>query len=172
MPTENREQIAARVAALREQIEYHRRLYYENDAPEISDYAFDALFEELKQWEMQYPELDRADSPTHRVGGVADEKFSKVRHTVRMGSLTDVFSLDALRAFVDSAVEQLHAAGETEVRFTVEPKIDGLSVSLLYENGQLTLGATRGDGTVGENVTENIRTITALPQRIDRKSVV
>lgn len=166
MPTENREQIAARVAALREQIEYHRRLYYENDAPEISDYAFDALFEELKQWEMQYPELDRADSPTHRVGGVADEKFSKVRHTVRMGSLTDVFSLDALRAFVDSAVEQLHAAGETEVRFTVEPKIDGLSVSLLYENGQLTLGATRGDGTVGENVTENIRTITALPQRI------
>lgn len=163
---ESREQAAERISFLRQQIEYHRRLYYENDAPEISDFAFDALFEELKQLETQYPELDRADSPSHRVGGAADEKFSKVRHAVRMGSLTDVFSLEELRAFVQSVTEQLREAGEEEIRFTVEPKIDGLSVSLLYENGRLTMGATRGDGTVGENVTENIRTISSLPQKI------
>lgn len=161
------EAAAARVRTLRAEIERHRKLYYELDAPEISDYAFDALFEELKALEAEYPALDTPDSPTHRVGGAAGEKFSKVTHAVRMGSLTDVFSFEELRAFLASVKQQLHEAGEEEVAFTVEPKIDGLSVALTYEDGRLTLGATRGDGAVGENVTENIRTIRDIPKSID-----
>lgn len=157
----------ARIAHLREQIEHHRKLYYENDAPEISDFAFDALFEELKSLEAEFPELDRPDSPSHRVGGSVSAKFAEVKHVVPMGSLTDVFDFDALRAFIEGAKQTLRDAGETEIRFTVEPKIDGLSVGLTYENGRLVMGATRGDGSVGENVTENICTIRSIPQTID-----
>ena len=160
----------ARIDNLRREIEHHRKLYYENDAPEISDFAFDALFEELKALEAAYPSLDRPDSPTHRVGGSASEKFAEVKHTVQMGSLTDVFDFDALRAFVENARQTLQEAGETEILFTVEPKIDGLSVSLTYENGRLVMGATRGDGFVGENVTENIRTIRSIPAVIEDTS--
>ena len=165
----NKTEAAARIAELRAQIEHHRRLYYENDAPEISDHAFDALFEELKALEAQYPSLDTPDSPTHKVGGAASEKFAKVPHAVRMGSLTDVFDFSSLREFIASARAELTAAGEAEeeILFTVEPKIDGLSVALTYENGRLVLGATRGDGAVGENVTDNIRTIRAIPHSID-----
>ncbi|MBE6561164.1 MAG: NAD-dependent DNA ligase LigA [Ruminococcaceae bacterium] len=159
---------AARAAELRQLIEHHRRLYYENDAPEISDHAFDALFEELKALEAQYPALDTPDSPTHKVGGSASEKFAKVPHAVRMGSLTDVFDFDALRAFIESAKKELTEAGESDIRFTVEPKIDGLSVALTYENGRLILGATRGDGEIGENVTDNIRTVQGIPHTVDR----
>ena len=160
----------ARIDNLRREIEHHRKLYYENDAPEISDFAFDALFEELKALEAAYPSLDRPDSPTHRVGGSASEKFAEVKHTVQMGSLTDVFDFDALRAFVENARQTLQEAGETEILFTVEPKIDGLSVSLTYEAGRLVMGATRGDGFVGENVTENIRTIRSIPAVIEDTS--
>ena len=160
----------ARIEFLRREIEHHRKLYYENDAPEISDFAFDALFEELKALEAAYPSLDRPDSPSHRVGGSASDKFAEVKHVVQMGSLTDVFDFDALRAFVESAKQSLREAGEEEILFTVEPKIDGLSVSLTYEGGRLVLGATRGDGFVGENVTENIRTIRSIPALIDNAS--
>ncbi len=160
----------ARIESLRREIEHHRKLYYENDAPEISDFAFDALFEELKALEAAYPSLDRPDSPSHRVGGSASDKFAEVKHVVQMGSLTDVFDFDALRAFVESAKQSLREAGEEEILFTVEPKIDGLSVSLTYEGGRLVLGATRGDGFVGENVTENIRTIRSIPAVIDNAS--
>lgn len=160
----------ARIDNLRREIEHHRKLYYENDAPEISDFAFDALFEELKALEAAYPSLDRPDSPTHRVGGSASEKFAEVKHMVQMGSLTDVFDFDALRAFVENARQTLQEAGETEILFTVEPKIDGLSVSLTYEDGRLVMGATRGDGFVGENVTENIRTIRSIPAVIEDTS--
>ena len=166
MQPTDKQTAAARVRALRQQIEHHRKLYYENDAPEISDFAFDALFEELKKLEAAWPELDAPDSPTHRVGGAPSGKFEKVTHAVRMGSLTDVFDFEALRAFLDSTRAALAAAGEEEVVFTVEPKIDGLSVALTYERGVLTLGATRGDGVVGENVTENIRTIRDLPKAV------
>ena len=162
----------ARIDSLRREIEHHRKLYYENDAPEISDFAFDALFEELKALEAAYPSLDRPDSPSHRVGGSASEKFAEVKHVVQMGSLTDVFDFDALRAFVESARQTLLEAGEEEILFTVEPKIDGLSVSLTYENGRLVMGATRGDGFVGENVTENIRTIRSIPGVIEDTSAL
>lgn len=160
----------ARVESLRREIEHHRKLYYENDAPEISDFAFDALFEELKALEAAYPSLDRPDSPSHRVGGSASDKFAEVKHVVQMGSLTDVFDFDALRAFIEGARQILLEAGETEILFTVEPKIDGLSVSLTYEGGRLVMGATRGDGFVGENVTENIRTIRSIPAVIEDTS--
>ena len=160
----------ARIEHLRREIEHHRKLYYENDAPEISDFAFDALFEELKALEAAYPSLDRPDSPSHRVGGSASDKFAEVKHVVQMGSLTDVFDFDALRAFIESARQTLREAGESEILFTVEPKIDGLSVSLSYEDGRLVMGATRGDGFVGENVTENIRTIRSIPAVIDNDS--
>ena len=162
----------ARIDSLRREIEHHRKLYYENDAPEISDFAFDALFEELKALEAAYPSLDRPDSPSHRVGGSASKKFAEVKHVVQMGSLTDVFDFDALRAFVESARQTLLEAGEEEILFTVEPKIDGLSVSLTYENGRLVMGATRGDGFVGENVTENIRTIRSIPEVIEDTSAL
>lgn len=152
-------------------IRYHSNLYYNGDAPVISDYEYDMMFEELKTIERTFPELDLPDSPTHRVGGAASEKFEKVRHAVPLGSLTDVFDEESLISFVDRAKEQLLEAGypREEIKFTVEPKIDGLSVALTYEGGRLTLGATRGDGQVGENVTENVLRIPSIPRALPDK---
>ena len=151
---------------LREKLRYHSRLYYENDAPEISDFEYDMLFRTLKELEAEFPDLDSDTSPTHRVGGRADERFKKVRHPVKMGSLTDVFSFEELRSFISKARDELLAEGEKDIRFTVEPKIDGLSVGLTYENGRLVLGATRGDGNEGEDVTANIMTIKSIPHTL------
>lgn len=155
-----------RIDELRALIAYHSKLYYDNDAPEISDYEYDMMFEELKTLEASHPEFDSPDSPTHRVGGRASAKFAPVSHRIRMGSLTDVFSHDEVRAFVARAKEKLFEEGEKAVKFTVEPKIDGLSVSLMYEGGRLVCGATRGDGLVGEDVTDNIKTIASIPRRV------
>ncbi len=155
-----------RIEYLREQIAYHSKLYYDNDAPEISDYEYDMMFDELKRLEAENPELDSPSSPTHRVGGRASAKFAPVAHRVRMGSLTDVFSHEEVASFVRRAKEKLAEEGEDDVRFTVEPKIDGLSVSLMYEKGRLVCGATRGDGMTGEDVTENIKTIRSIPHEI------
>lgn len=152
-------------------IRYHSDLYYNGDAPVISDYEYDMMFEELKTIERTFPELDSPDSPTHRVGGAASEKFEKVRHAVPLGSLTDVFDEDSLLAFVTRVTDQLLEAGypREQIQFTVEPKIDGLSVALTYEGGRLTLGATRGDGQVGENVTENVLQIPSIPRALPEK---
>ena len=146
-------------------------LYYDRDAPEISDYEYDMLFEELKTIEREYPALDDPSSPTHRVGGVASEKFEKVTHPVPMGSLTDVFDFDSLRDFVVKSKEKLIGAGyqAEEIKFTVEPKIDGLSVGLTYSGGRLTVGATRGNGLIGENVTENVILIPTIPRALSGK---
>lgn len=144
---------------LRKVIAYHAKRYYENDAPEISDFEYDRMFEELKRLEAEHPEYDSPASPTKRVGGAPKSKFEKVAHNVRMGSLTDVFSFEELLAFVQRVEKD---AGHS-VSFSVEPKIDGLSVSLTYENGVFTRGATRGNGAIGEDVTENLRTIHAIP---------
>ncbi len=164
----NVETVKSRVRELRQAIERAAKLYYEKDAPEISDFEYDAMFEELKQLEAAYPELDDPASPTHKVGGHASEKFEKVTHPVKMGSLSDVFSEDELAAFVEKAIASLVENGvpAEDIAFSVEPKIDGLSVSLTYERGILTLGATRGDGAVGENVTENILTIAGIPHKL------
>ena len=157
--------IKQRVDELRRKIRHASELYYNQDAPEISDYEYDAMFAELKQLEADYPQLDDAASPTHHVGGTASEKFEKVTHPVKMGSLSDVFSEEELLSFVDKATSALISEGYApeEIIYSVEPKIDGLSVSLTYTDGRLTLGATRGDGTVGENVTENVMTIAGIP---------
>ena len=151
-----------RIQYLREQIIYNSKLYYENDAPVISDYEYDAMFRELSDLEEAFPELDSPTSPTKRVGGKALDKFEKFTHTVQMGSLTDVFSYDELSDFVKKTDAIL---GSTE--YSIEPKIDGLSVSLIYENGKFVRGATRGDGFVGEDVTENLKTIKTIPLELN-----
>ena len=156
------EKIKERIDELREKIEHNSRLYYECDAPEISDYEYDAMFRELTELEVKYPEYDAPDSPTKRVGGRALEKFEKFVHTVKMGSLTDVFSYDELYSFLERVNSELGEA----TKYSVEPKIDGLSVSLTYRDGVFVKGATRGDGEVGEDVTENLRTVKTIPLKL------
>ncbi len=161
-----KKEAASRIKALRAQLSYHSKLYYEKDDPEISDYEYDMMFRELSELEAEFPDAADDASPTARVGGRADDKFKKIQHPKKMGSLTDVFSFDELRAFVEKVQEQLSAEGEETVEFSVEPKIDGLSVGLTYENGEFVLGATRGDGTVGEDVSANLTTIADIPKTL------
>lgn len=160
--------IKEKIELLRKKIRHAAKLYYDNDSPEISDFEYDAMFEELKSLEAAHPEFDSPDSPTHNVGGTASSKFTKVTHPVKMGSLSDVFTIDDLAAFVERTIETLADSGipRDDISFSVEPKIDGLSVSLTYKNGRLALGATRGDGTTGEDVTDNIRTISGIPHTL------
>ena len=153
-----------RAADLKDQLNYHIKRYYDEDAPEITDYEYDMMMRELKEIEAEFPQLVTSDSPTQRVGGTASEKFAPVVHSVRMESLLDAFSTEELDAF-DQRVKQ--AAGD--VAYVVEPKIDGLSVSLEYENGKLVRGSTRGDGDVGEDVTHNILTIKSIPLELSEK---
>ena len=155
------EEAKSRADELRTIINKNRDLYYNKDNPIMEDSDYDRLFYELVAIEREFPELDREDSPTHKVGGVANEKFSKVTHEVAMGSLTDVFSFEELKDFLN----------KTEGRgdYTVECKIDGLSVSLVYENGRLIQGSTRGDGVTGEDITENVLKIKEIPQFIEYK---
>ncbi len=165
------EEAKKRAVELRRKINRAADLYYNRDNPEISDYEYDMMFEELKQIETKFPEADVPDSPTHKVGGRASEKFVKVTHPVKMGSLSDVFSEEELLAFLDRCRSTLTSRGidAGEIYYSVEPKIDGLSVSVTYEDGRLVLGATRGDGMVGENVTENIMTIAGIPHELPEK---
>lgn len=150
-----------RAAELRAVIEKHNHNYYDLDNPTIEDDEYDALMRELRGIEQQYPELSTPDSPTHRVGGTVSSSFEKVLHVVQMGSLQDIFSEEEVRAFITAVMEQ----GAHE--FTVEPKIDGLSVSLEYQDGVLVRGSTRGDGFVGENITANLKTIRSIPLRLN-----
>ena len=150
------------IEKLREEIEYHNRLYYVNDAPVISDYDYDMLMVRLIKLEEEHPELVTPTSPTQRVGGKALSQFTPVHHQVPLESLSDVFSFDELRAFG----ERMEQALGNDRQFCVEPKIDGLSMSLEYENGYFVRGATRGDGVTGEDVTENLRTVRSLPMHL------
>lgn len=151
------------IVKLRRELEYHSKLYYVLDAPVISDYEYDMMMNRLKVLEAQHPELITPDSPTQRIGGEALSQFEQVRHQVPLESLTDVFSYEELYTFGDRMDGALSARHD----YTVEPKIDGLSMSLEYENGVFVRGATRGDGYVGENVTENLRTVRSLPLHIE-----
>jgi DNA ligase (NAD+) len=153
-----------RVDRLRAAIERHNRLYYVEALPAISDREYDRLYDELKQLEAQYPGLVTADSPTQRVGGQALKEFKGVRHLQPMMSLDNTYSFDELREF-DGRVRKL-LPGEG-VRYVLEPKVDGCSISVRYENGLMKLGATRGDGTTGDDITENLKTIRAIPLRLD-----
>lgn len=157
------EKISHRVQELRETLNYHIKRYYSDNESDISDYEYDMLMRELQSLESQYPELLTADSPTHRVGGSADTLFTPVTHRVRMESLQDAFSEEELFDF-DRRVHD----GVQDARFVVEPKIDGLSVSLEYENGVFVRGSTRGDGDVGEDVTANLRTVRSIPLKLNK----
>ncbi len=147
-----------RIHELRAQLTKHAQLYYVYDAPEISDYEYDRLYAELVALEEKHPEDFDPASPTQRVGGKPLEKFEKVIHSVRMDSLSDVFSFEEIEDFF-ARIDEATA----DVSFSVEPKIDGLSVALTYENGLLVRGATRGDGVEGEDVTLNVKTIKSIP---------
>ena len=155
------EQAKKRVEELRAVIEKNNRLYYDQDAPELEDFEYDALTRELKGLEAQYPELVTPASPTQHVGGTPSGRFAKVTHAVKMESLLDAFSYDELRDF-DRRVRD---AG-IEPEYVVEIKIDGLSCSLEYENGELVRASTRGDGVVGEDVTANVRAIKKIPKKL------
>ena len=155
------EDVKQEYEALVKQVKYHNHLYYDKDAPELSDYEYDALTRRLKRLEQQFPELISEDSPTQKVGGAVSTKFDKVQHAVRMESLQDVFDMDEVRDF-DRRVRE---AG-LQPSYVVECKIDGLSVSLEYQDGIFVRGSTRGDGDVGEDVTENLATITAIPKKL------
>jgi DNA ligase (NAD+) len=157
----NEKDIYNKINELRELIEHHNILYYVQDSPEISDADFDMLMKELIALEEKYPEYITEDSPTQRVGGEALSKFDQVRHRVQMMSLSNAFSKQDLLDF-DSKVRQMIPNPE----YVLEFKIDGLSVALTYENGKFKVGATRGDGIVGEDVTKNLKTIKSIPMKL------
>jgi DNA ligase (NAD+) len=161
-------QTVARAQELRGLLEYHSRRYYVLDDPEIGDDRYDALLDELRSIEREYPELLSADSPTQRVGGEPVSRLEKVAHLEQMLSLGNVRSEQELRAWVERMRNHLAREGISEPSFeyVVEPKIDGLAMSLLYRDGVLERGATRGNGEIGEDVTHNLRTIAAIPQKL------
>lgn len=152
---------AVRAETLRKELNHHIYRYYVENENDIEDYEYDMLMRELQSIEEAYPDLLTADSPTHRVGGSADNQFESVTHTVKMESLQDAFSHEEIREF-DTRVK----SGVTNAQYVVEPKIDGLSVSLEYVNGVFTRGSTRGDGVTGEDITANLRTVRSIPLRL------
>lgn len=161
---DSKKSVKNRIDELVELLNYHSRLYYVKNRNEISDYDYDMLQNELKKLEAENPEYVRKDSPTQRVGGEAVSGFDKVNHRVQMGSIQDVFSFDEVRQFVNTVKQSV-----ADPKFVVEPKIDGLSVSLEYHNGKFEIGSTRGNGFVGENVTANLKTVKAIPMSISEK---
>src|SRR5213593_3202352 len=156
-----------RVRELRDAIRHHEERYYIHSAPEITDEEFDRLLHELERLEADYPDLVSADSPTQRVAGRPVEGFATVEHLVPMLSLDNAYNEEELRAF-DERVRRGAGLGEQPVDYVAEMKIDGLSIALTYEGGRLFRGATRGDGTRGEEVTANVRTIRAIPLALRR----
>lgn len=159
----NKDSAAQQIDQLKQQLRYHNHRYYVLDDPEVPDVEYDRLFRELQKLEEQYPELLTTDSPTQRVGDRPLDKFDEVAHTIPMLSLGNVFSEDELNDFNQRVTQGLDVE---QTEYCVEPKLDGLAISLRYEDGELVQGATRGDGATGENVTQNIRTIQAVPLKL------
>ncbi|MCB1754893.1 MAG: NAD-dependent DNA ligase LigA [Gammaproteobacteria bacterium] len=160
----------ARAEKLRELLHRHNYAYYVQDAPLVSDAEFDSLFRELEALEKEHPELCSPDSPTQRVGAAPQAGFATVKHLLPMLSLANAFSLEELEDFDRRAHERLDLAADTPIAYVAEPKLDGLAVSLLYENGVFTRGATRGDGYSGEDITLNLKTIGGVPLKLDCKN--
>ncbi len=156
------DEIKEKIENLRKTIRYHSNRYYNDDAPEIEDYEYDMMMRRLQELEEKYPQYDTPDSPTKKVGGKADNSFASVVHTVRMESLQDAFSDGEIRDFDKRVCDTVKSP-----KYCVEPKIDGLSVSLEYENGVFVRGSTRGDGNVGENVSGNLRVIHNIPLKLN-----
>lgn len=160
----NKDEAKKRIQELREQIHYHNYRYYVLDDPEISDAEYDRLYRELEELEQEFPDLVTADSPTQRVGASPLEEFDTVAHAVPMLSLDNAFDYDEVREF-DARVKRLLETSEA-ITYVVEPKIDGVAVELVYENGVFTVGSTRGDGYTGEDITANLKTIKSIPLRL------
>src|SRR6056297_218582 len=162
------EEVKARVKQLREELRKHNYKYYVLDNPEISDYEYDQMLKELEELEAKYPELKTEDSPTQRVGGEPRDEFTKVEHSTRVLSLANAFNEQELRDFDDRIKRNLE---NKNYKYIVEYKIDGLSAILRYENGSFSLGATRGNGRVGEDVTHNLKTIKSIPLKLRKENI-
>ena len=165
----NEKQAQKRIEELRKQTEYYAQKYYDDDAPEISDFEYDMLMVELRNLEKSYPQFLSKDSLTQKVGGHVKEGFEKVTHEVPLQSLQDVFNFEEIEAFDERVKKVASENGIDEVKYVVETKIDGLSSALEYKDGKLVRGATRGNGLVGEDVTENLKTIKTIPQELPEK---
>ena len=148
-------ELVTQVMSLREQLRYHNHRYYVLDAPEVSDAQYDELFQQLKKIEQSYPELQTPDSPTQRVGGEAISAFQTIVHTVPMLSLGNAFSSEELKDFERKLKDRLETTDISELEYCAELKLDGLAISLIYENGLFKQGATRGDGATGEDISHN-----------------
>src|SRR6266566_9561318 len=160
--------VEQKIEALREKIRYHEHLYYVLDNPEISDTEFDKLMQQLQQLEAEHPTLITPDSPTQRVGGKPREGFVKVRHSSPMLSLDNTYNEEELRAW-ERRVHEL--TGRKDVEYMCELKLDGMSMALRYADAQLERGITRGDGSVGEDVTLNVRTVRSIPLSISKEKL-
>jgi DNA ligase (NAD+) len=158
--------IEKKIEALREKIRHHEHLYYVLDNPELSDAEFDKLMQQLKNLESEHPSLVTPDSPTQRVGGKPREGFVKVPHSSPMLSLDNTYNEEELRGW-ERRVHEL--TGRSDVDYVCELKLDGMSLALVYENGKLARGVTRGDGSVGEDVTLNVRTVRSIPLLIPER---
>ena len=165
----DKKQAEKRIEELRKKVEYHAKKYYDDDKPEISDFEYDMMMLELRTLESEFPEFITKTSLTQRVGGTVKEGFQKVEHEVPLQSLQDVFTLDEIESFVQKVQKQATENGINNAKYVVETKIDGLSAALEYVDGKLVRGATRGNGLVGEDVTENLKTIKTIPQELPEK---
>src|SRR3984893_8918931 len=164
-------QAKAELKRLAAEIDAHDKRYYQDDAPTVSDAAYDALRRRNEEIEARFPELVRADSPSRRIGAQPSQKFAKVRHAVPMLSLGNAFSDEEVTEFVERIRRFLRLPEDETVAFTAEPKIDGLSCTLRYDGGGLVHAATRGDGFEGEDVTANVRTIKDIPDKLAGRNV-
>ena len=165
----NKKQAKERIEELRKQVEYHAKRYYDDDKPEISDFEYDMLMVELRNLEKEYPEYQSKESLTQKVGGHLKEGFQKVTHEVPLQSLQDVFSIEEVEEYISKIEERAEKENIKNRTFVVETKIDGLSAALEYKQGKFVRGVTRGNGLVGEDVTNNLKTVKTIPMKLNEK---
>ena len=163
----NKKEAKERIETLRKQTEYYAKKYYDDDKPEISDFEYDMLMVELRNLEKEYPEFKSEDSLTQKVGGHVKEGFEKVTHEVPLQSLQDVFSIEEVYDYINKTNEKAEENNIENRKYVVETKIDGLSAALEYKQGKFVRGATRGNGLVGEDVTQNLKTIKTIPMELN-----